>query len=49
METKTVILMLSGGRDSFLAACRLLDDKNQYKIKMVTYDNGCSYGSELAK
>ena len=46
METKTVILMLSGGRDSFLAACRLLDDKNQYKIKMVTYDNGCSYGSE---
>ena len=45
MDEKTIILMLSGGRDSFLAACRLLDDSENYKIKMVTFDNGCSYQS----
>lgn len=37
--------MLSGGRDSFLAACRLLESPEQYYVKMVTYDNGCSYQS----
>lgn len=45
----TVLLMLSGGRDSFLSACRLLEDTNNYNIKMVTYDNGCSYMSENAR
>lgn len=45
----SVILMLSGGRDSFLAACRLLEDPADYRIQMVTYDNGCSYGSINAK
>ena len=45
MEKKIVILMLSGGRDSFLAACRLLESPEQYCVKMVTYDNGCSYQS----
>ena len=45
----SVILMLSGGRDSFLAACRLLEDPADYRILMVTYDNGCSYGSTNAK
>lgn len=45
----SVLLMLSGGRDSFLAACRLLEDKNYLNIKMVTYDNGCSYQSGNAK
>lgn len=44
-----VILMLSGGRDSFLATCRLLEDPADYHIQMVTYDNGCSYGSANAK
>lgn len=44
-----VILMLSGGRDSFLSACRLLEDSAGYCIQMVTYDNGCSYGSINAK
>lgn len=44
-----VILMLSGGRDSFLAACRLLEDSSGYHVQMVTYDNGCSYGSANAK
>ena len=39
---KSVLLMLSGGRDSFLAACRLLEDPETYdKVYMVTYDNGC--------
>ena len=47
MEQKTVILMLSGGRDSFLSGCRLLDES--YHVKMVTYDNGCSVGSDNAK
>ncbi len=49
MKQNTVILMLSGGRDSFLAACRLLEDtKQQYHIKMATYDNGCLYGASNA-
>ena len=39
---KSVLLMLSGGRDSFLAACRVLEDPETYdKVYMVTYDNGC--------
>lgn len=45
MENLDVILMLSGGRDSFLAACRLLEDSKKFHLKMVTYDNGCSYCS----
>lgn len=45
MESSDVILMLSGGRDSFLAACRLLEDEKNLHVKMVTYDNGCSYCS----
>ncbi len=49
MEQKTVILMLSGGRDSFLAACHLLENKELYHVKMVTYDNGCSYASGNAE
>ena len=42
MEKKSVILMLSGGRDSFLSACHLLEDPQNYLVKMVTFDNGCS-------
>ncbi len=45
----TVLLMLSGGRDSFLSACKILEDSKNYKVKMVTYDNGCSYKSNNAK
>jgi hypothetical protein len=45
MDNNWVLLMLSGGRDSFLAACRLLDAPDGYKVKMATYDNGCSYQS----
>lgn len=36
---KQVLLMLSGGRDSFLSACRLVAD--EYQVMTVTYDNGC--------
>lgn len=51
MENKenTVLLMLSGGRDSFLSACRLLEDPRGFNVKMITYDNGCSYRSDNAK
>lgn len=49
MAKSDVILMLSGGRDSFLAACRLLEESSNYHLKMVTYDNGCSYKSSNAK
>lgn len=45
----TVLLMLSGGRDSFLSACRLLEDPHEYKLKMVTFDNGCSYQTGNAR
>lgn len=47
MEEKRVLLMLSGGRDSFLSACRLLEDKKNTVI-MVTFDNGCMLQSENA-
>lgn len=45
MKNESVLLMLSGGRDSFLAACRLLETSEDYHLKMITYDNGCSYQS----
>lgn len=45
MENSDLILMLSGGRDSFLAACHLLEANDKFHLKMVTYDNGCSYCS----
>lgn len=38
-ESKNVLVMLSGGRDSFLATCRLIEQG--YHAYMVTYDNGC--------
>lgn len=34
-----VLLMLSGGRDSFLSACRLIEQG--LFVHMITYDNGC--------
>jgi hypothetical protein len=49
VSNNTVILMLSGGRDSFLSACRLLDSDKNYYLKMVTFDNGCSYQSNNPK
>ena len=42
-ENKAVLLMLSGGRDSFLSACKLLEQG--YYLKLITYDNGCTIQS----
>ena len=39
---KEVLLMFSGGRDSFLSACRLVSQG--YHVKMITFDNGCISG-----
>ncbi len=39
MSRKKTLLMLSGGRDSFLSACKMI--KAGYDIDLVTYDNGC--------
>lgn len=38
------LLMFSGGRDSWLSCCRLVEDG--YKVLMVHFDNGKSVGSE---
>ncbi len=45
----SVLLMLSGGRDSFLSACKLLEDKKNYHLYMVTFDNGCIYQLDNVK
>lgn len=42
-----ILLMFSGGRDSFLAACRLI--AQGYIVYMVTYDNGCMSYTSNAK
>lgn len=44
---KKVLLMLSGGRDSFLSACYLAEQG--YQVHMVTYDNGCISNVNNAK
>ena len=36
---KKCLLLLSGGKDSFLSACRVIEQG--YKVFLVTYDNGC--------
>lgn len=41
-----VLLMLSGGRDSFLATCRLIEQG--FYVHMITYDNGCMSNVEAA-
>lgn len=46
-DREKVLLLLSGGRDSFLAACRLIE--SGYHVAMVTYDNGCSIQSNRAQ
>lgn len=39
-----VLQLFSGGRDSFLSACRLLDNSNT-EVVLVTYTNGCCVGN----
>lgn len=38
-KSKSALLMLSGGRDSFLSACRLF--ASGYQLHLQVYDNGC--------
>jgi len=38
--------LFSGGKDSFLSACKLLEKDN--KVYFVTYENGCSLSSDNA-
>lgn len=45
-KAKNVLVMLSGGRDSFLATCRLIEQG--YHVCMVTYDNGCTSNIKAA-
>lgn len=44
---ESVLLMLSGGRDSYLSACRLVEAG--YVVHMITYDNGCISDIEHTK
>ena len=39
-----VLQLFSGGRDSFLSTCRLLDDRKN-EVVLVTYTNGCCIGN----
>ncbi|SYZ71927.1 conserved hypothetical protein [Candidatus Zixiibacteriota bacterium] len=47
MNNKEAILLFSGGRDSFLAGCYLMEEK--YKIYMVTFENGVGLGAHNAE
>lgn len=44
---KKALLMLSGGRDSFLSACELI--KDGYQVYLVTYNNGHMAQTENVK
>lgn len=41
---KEVLLLYSGGRDSFLSACKLLS--SGFKVRLITFNNGCISGKE---
>ncbi len=41
---KDILLMLSGGRDSFLSACKLIEEG--FRLHMITFDNGCMSNAE---
>lgn len=47
MESEKILQLFSGGKDSFLSACRLLDRGND--VSLITYDNGCSVGADNAR
>lgn len=42
-----VLLMFSGGRDSYLAACKLIEQG--YYVYMITFDNGCTSNLKAVK
>lgn len=39
-----VLLMFSGGKDSFLAACKLVEEG--YHVKLIMFNGGCIIGDE---
>lgn len=41
---KNVLVMLSGGRDSFLTVCKMI--ALGYHVHLITYDNGCMSGTD---
>lgn len=47
MKKKEVIVLFSGGKDSFLATCKLIEDG--FKTYLVTFENGCGLKAENAK
>ncbi|RHB41917.1 hypothetical protein DW886_15285 [Enterocloster aldenensis] len=42
-----ILLMFSGGRDSYLAACKLIE--KGYYVHMITFDNGCTSNLKAVK
>lgn len=47
MDEKSVLMLFSGGKDSFLSSCYLIEEG--YKVIMVTFENGaglCGYNAE---
>lgn len=46
-KEKNVLIMLSGGRDSFLTTCKMV--AAGYHVHLITYDNGCMAGTENVK
>lgn len=46
-EKPGVLLMFSGGRDSYLAACKLIEQG--YYVHMITFDNGCTSNLKTVK
>lgn len=46
-KKRAVILLFSGGRDSFLAGCRLIE--SGFKIYMITFENGVGLAAHNAE
>ena len=43
-KEKNVLIMMSGGRDSFLSVCKMI--ALGYHVHLITYDNGCMSGTD---
>ncbi len=44
MEEKQALILFSGGLDSLLTSCKMIE--NGYQVTLVHYDNGSSSGCE---
>lgn len=47
MESSKVLQLFSGGKDSFLSTCKLLEEDNS--VSLITFENGCGLCSENVK